>query len=66
MIDEACAADASSPHGDRQPLPDAHLYARSKVPWVALPESVPQFVALHDPKTLWPAASLERRKAALA
>jgi len=46
--------------------PDVHIYTRSKLPWVRLPESVPAFEAYYDPKTLWPAASQERRKAALA
>lgn len=45
--------------------PDVHIYTRSKLPWVALPASVPAFEAYYDPKTLWPAASQERRKAAL-
>jgi hypothetical protein len=43
--------------------PDVHIYTRSKQPWVALPEGVPAFEAYYDPKTLWPAASLERRRA---
>jgi len=46
--------------------PDVHIYTRSKQPWVTLPEEVPQFAEFYDPKTLWPAASLARRKAALA
>jgi hypothetical protein len=46
--------------------PDVHIYTRSKLPWVRLPDSVPAFEEYYDPKTLWPAASLERRKAALA
>jgi len=46
--------------------PDVHIYTRSKLPWVRLPESVPAFEAYYDPKTLWPAASRERRRAALA
>ncbi|TMQ68769.1 MAG: GFA family protein [Candidatus Eisenbacteria bacterium] len=45
--------------------PDVHIYTRSKLPWVQVPESVPAFDAYYDPKTLWPASSLERRKAAL-
>jgi hypothetical protein len=40
--------------------PDAHIYTRSKLPWVTLPDSVPAFDAYYDSKTLWPAASLER------
>ena len=46
--------------------PDVHIYTRSKLPWVRLPESVPAFEAYYDPKSLWPAESLARRKAALA
>ena len=40
--------------------PDVHIYTRSKLPWVALPESVPAFEEYYDSKTLWPAESLER------
>jgi hypothetical protein len=45
--------------------PDVHIYTRSKLPWVALPEGVPAFAAYYDSKQLWPAASLDRRRAAL-
>lgn len=45
--------------------PDVHIYTRSKLPWVALPDGVPAFEAYYDPKTLWPPESLARRKAAL-
>ena len=43
--------------------PDVHIYVRSKLPWVTLPDGVPAFDAYYDSKTLWPAASLERRRA---
>ena len=43
--------------------PDVHIYVRSKLPWVTLPEGVPAFEAYYDSKKLWPAASLERRRA---
>ena len=43
--------------------PDVHIYVRSKLPWVKLPDGVPAFEAYYDSKKLWPAASLERRKA---
>ena len=46
--------------------PDVHIYTRSKVPWVVLPESVPAFDVYYDSKTLWPPASLNRLRAALA
>jgi hypothetical protein len=42
--------------------PDVHIYTRSKLPWVALPEGVPAFEAYYDSRKLWPAASLERRR----
>jgi hypothetical protein len=45
--------------------PDVHIYTRSRLPWVVLPESVPAVEVYYDTKELWPAASLERLKAAL-
>ena len=45
--------------------PDVHIYVRSKLPWVALPEGVPCFDAYYDRRKLWPAASLERRRTIL-
>ena len=46
--------------------PDVHIFTRSKVPWVSLPEDVPAFEVYYDSRTLWPAASLERLDAILA
>lgn len=43
--------------------PDIHIYIRSKLPWVQLPEGLPAVEAYYDSKTLWPEASLARRKA---
>jgi len=40
--------------------PDVHIYTRSKLPWITLPEAAPAFEVYYDAKTLWPAASLER------
>jgi hypothetical protein len=40
--------------------PDAHIFTRSKLPWVTLPEDVPAFDAYYDMRELWPAESLER------
>jgi hypothetical protein len=45
--------------------PDAHIFTRSKLPWVRLPEGVPAFEVYYDMAKLWPAASLERRRAIL-
>ena len=46
--------------------PDVHIFTRSKVSWVTLPESVPAFDVYYDMDKLWPAASLERLEAAVA
>ena len=43
--------------------PDVHIYTRSKLPWVALPEGVPAYSAYYSSREVWPAASLERRRA---
>ena len=40
--------------------PNVHIFTRSKLPWVRLPDSAPSFDVYYDSKTLWPAASLER------
>jgi hypothetical protein len=46
--------------------PDVHIYTKSKLSWVTLPETVPAFEVYYDRKSLWPAASLERLEAILA
>jgi len=47
-------------------VPDVHIFTRSKLPWVTLPDSVPAFDVYYDTKKLWPAASLERLDAVMA
>lgn len=44
--------------------PDVHIYTRSKVGWVAIPEGTPAFEAYYDAERLWPLES-RRRYAAL-
>jgi hypothetical protein len=46
-------------------VPDVHIFTRSKVPWVSLPEGIPAFEIYYDMATLWPKPSLERRRAIL-
>jgi hypothetical protein len=46
--------------------PDVHIYTRSKLSWVILPESTPAFEVYYDAKVLWPPASLERLRTVLA
>jgi hypothetical protein len=43
--------------------PDVHIFTRSKVPWLTLPDSVPAFEVYYDMQALWPAASLKRLEA---
>ena len=43
--------------------PDVHIYTRSKVPWVVLPESTPAFATFYDVGKLWPPESQERVEA---
>jgi hypothetical protein len=47
-------------------VPDVHIFTRSKVPWVRLPEGARAFEIYYDMKKEWPAESLARREAALA
>ncbi len=47
-------------------VPDVHIFTRSKLPWITLPDSAPAFDVYYDSKALWPAASLERLEAVMA
>ncbi len=46
--------------------PDVHIFTRSKLPWITLPESAPAFDVYYDMKALWPAGSLERLEVIMA
>jgi hypothetical protein len=46
--------------------PDVHIYTKSKLPWVELPDSVPTFDVYYDRRTLWPPPSNERIEAVIA
>jgi len=45
--------------------PDAHIFTRSKVPWVRLPDDQPAFEVFYELDSEWPADSLARRQALL-
>lgn len=45
--------------------PDVHIFTRSKLPWVRLPEGARAFEVYYDMKVEWPPESLARRRAAL-
>lgn len=43
--------------------PDIHIYTRSKLPWVSLPEAALSNEAIYDPADVWPEESLLRFQA---
>ena len=46
--------------------PDVHIFTRSKLPWVSLPEAVPAFEVYYETEKLWPPESLARRRAVIS
>lgn len=42
--------------------PSAHIFTRSKLPWVSVSDTAPAFAHYYDMAALWPADSLERRR----
>lgn len=40
--------------------PDVHIFTKSKVDWVTLPETTPAFDVYYDTRELWPSESLRR------
>jgi hypothetical protein len=40
--------------------PEVHIFTRSKVPWLQLPDGIPSFDVYYDSRTIWPASSLDR------
>jgi hypothetical protein len=76
----ACGTTLWSDYGDRKVMsflrattlddrgalkPDAHIFTRSKLPWVQLPDDARVFEIYYDMETEWPAESLARRNALL-
>jgi hypothetical protein len=43
--------------------PDAHIFTRSKLPWVSLDGGAPAFEVYYELEKLWPAESQTRRRA---
>src|SRR5262245_53584270 len=46
--------------------PDVHIFTKSKVPWVELPDGVPAVEIYYDRNELWPPASIARIEAVIA
>ena len=45
--------------------PDVHIFTKSKVSWLTLPDDTPAFDVYYDTKQQWPIASLARLDAVL-
>jgi hypothetical protein len=41
---------------------NVHIFTRSRVPWLKLPENVPAFEAFYKIEKIWPAESMERAR----
>jgi hypothetical protein len=54
-------ATLDEPHAIK---PDAHIFTRSRVPWVTLPEDIPAFEIYYDTPKQWSPESLARLAAA--
>jgi hypothetical protein len=50
----------------RSIAPDIHIFTKSKVGWVEIPDAQPAVEIFYDRNQLWPAESLERLEAVLA
>ena len=46
--------------------PDVHIFTRSKLPWLRLPNDVPAFETFYKIDQVWPAASRERLRRMVA
>jgi hypothetical protein len=46
--------------------PDVHIFTRSKLPWVVLPEGAAAFEEYYRPKEAWPVEAQARYKAVMA
>lgn len=47
-------------------VPDVHIYTRSKLPWVVLPEGARAFEEYYDVAREWPAETMQRYQAVKA
>ena len=46
--------------------PDVHIYTRSKMPWLTLPQGVPAFETFYNPASVWREESRERLRRNIA
>ncbi|KAK2762153.1 hypothetical protein FQN54_001161 [Arachnomyces sp. PD_36] len=51
------------PEARRGILPDVHIYTKSKLPWVVIPEGAKKFEEFYDAKEQWPEESLSKMAA---
>ena len=46
--------------------PDVHVFTRSKLPWLVLPQGVPAFTSIYKIEEVWPPESRERLRRNIA
>lgn len=63
--EKICFIRAGTLDDPDQVEPDIHIYTRSKLPWVKLPDGKPAVEEFYKYEDVWPAESLSRRNAAL-
>ncbi len=63
--EKICFLRAGTLDEPEQIEPDIHIYTRSKLPWVKLPDDKPAVEEFYKYEDLWPTESLARRNAAL-
>jgi hypothetical protein len=47
-------------------MPDVHIFTKSKVPWLELPESILAFDVYYERDAVWSSASVKRIDAVIA
>src|SRR6185437_14814709 len=63
---ELLAGEPQPVDAPRDIAPDVHIFTRSKVGWVTIPEGAPAFEVFYDMQELWPAESIARFEAVMA
>ncbi len=59
--EKICFMRAGTLDNPDQIEPDIHIFTRSKLPWIKLPDDKPAVEAFYEFDDLWPAESLARR-----
>lgn len=63
--DESLFVPAGTLDNPEAVKPDVHIFTRSKLPWLDLPQGVPAFESIYNIDKVWSSESQERRRANL-